>query len=533
MADNKYNVQPGDQPLPDDSRSSAGFESWEVWRPGQGWEPDLPQSFAALMAARIATGRDPAPTGESAESSGPDGDLPALYALLGQVVDQIAVAESSGLSDAQVVEVAEAHELIARRLWGLGHRRVMDVSDRGAFTKTGHKSIRQFMDDRLRITDLRGRVAAMDAICAKYSMQGERLTPKHPYLADAVAEGALGPSHVTAVLEALDKIPAAVIPEKKHAAEMLLVDAARSCTPTQIGKVGQKILGYLDPDGSLTEDRDRARRRGIRLSPQDSQLMSKIVGHLDPVTRAMFDMVLAAWAAKGMNNPADEVPLVGPVDGVDEQQVAEAAGRDDRSPEQRNHDALKAILRAALDGGVLGASHRGLPPHLVVKITESELREQAGVGETTTGAMLPISDVIALAAEAQQHLAVFADHTEAPLYLGHGERLASRDQRYMIFAHQPGCTCPGCTTSTAYSEIHHAAKDWADGGTTEISIRLGLASSHVATRSKYRHPDHRVRAAQPDGRPETRPVHHQRPHRRAGCRSDGVAVEHRGRDAAE
>ena len=445
MADNKYNVQPGDQPLPDDSRSSAGFESWEVWRPGQGWEPDLPQSFAALMAARIATGRDPAPTvesedgksatGESAESSGPDGDLPALYALLGQVVDQIAVAESSGLSDAQVIEVAEAHELIARRLWGIGHRRVMDVSDRGAFTKTGHKSIRQFMDDRLRITDLRGRVAAMDAICAKYSMQGERLTPKHPYLADAVAEGALGPSHVTAVLEALDKIPAAVIPEKKQAAEMLLVDAARSCTPTQIGKVGQKILGYLDPDGSLTEDRDRARRRGIRLSPQDAQLMSKITGHLDPVTRAMFlgssshvracepeayrdHMVLAAWAAKGMNNPADEVPLVGPVDGVDEQQVAEAAKRDDRSPEQRNHDALKAILRAALDGGVLGQSHRGLPPHLVVKITESELREQAGVGETTTGAMLPISDVIELAAEAQPHLAVFADHTEAPLVFG-------------------------------------------------------------------------------------------------------------------
>ncbi len=393
MADNSNNDQRGDQPLPDDSRSSAGFESWEVWRPGQGWEPDLPQSFAALMAARIATGRDPElqSGAGSANTSGPDGDLPALYALLGQVVDQIAVAESSGLSDAQVVEVAEAHELIARRLWGIGHRRVMDISDRGAFTKTGHKSIRQFMDDRLRITDLRGRVATMDAICAKYSMQGERLTPKHPYLADAVAEGALGPRHVTAVLEALGKIPAAVIPEEKHAAEMLLVDAARSCTPTQIGKVGQKILGYLDPDGSLTEDRDRARRRGIRLSPQDSQLMSKITGHLDPVTRAMFDMVLAAWAAKGMNNPADEVPLVGPVDGVDEQQVAEAAKRDDRSPEQRNHDALKAILRAALDGGVLGASHRGLPPHLVVKITESELREQAGVVETTTGAMLPIS----------------------------------------------------------------------------------------------------------------------------------------------
>jgi hypothetical protein len=51
---------------------------------------------------------------------------------------------------------------------------------------------------------------------------------------------------------------------------LLLVNAAHSCTPSQIGKTGQKILGYLDPDGSLTEDRDRARRRGIRLSPRDS-----------------------------------------------------------------------------------------------------------------------------------------------------------------------------------------------------------------------------------------------------------------------
>jgi hypothetical protein len=253
--------QQRDAPLPDDSRSSAGWESWEVWTPGQGWEPDLPQSFAALMTARAATGRD---TDAAPAESGPEGDLPALYELLGQVVGQIAVAESAGLSDAQVVEVADVHEQIARRLWGIGHRRVMDVSDRGAFTKTGHKSIRHFMDERLRITDLRGRIAAMDAVCTKYSMQGERLTPKHPYLADAVAEGALGPSHVTAVLDVIIKIPAAVIPEKKHAAEMLLVDAARSCTPTQIGKVGQKILGYLDPDGSLTEDRDRARRRGIR-----------------------------------------------------------------------------------------------------------------------------------------------------------------------------------------------------------------------------------------------------------------------------
>ncbi|NED66502.1 DUF222 domain-containing protein, partial [Streptomyces sp. SID10244] len=66
--------------------------------------------------------------------------------------------------------------------------------------------------------------------------------------------------------------------------------------------------------------------------------------------------------------------------------LREAAQRDTRSPAQRNHDALKALLETALDGGALGTSHRGLPPHLIVKITESELRELAGVGHTATGA---------------------------------------------------------------------------------------------------------------------------------------------------
>ena len=53
---------------------------WVVWWRGLGWELDLPLLFVVLLAARIATGRDPAPTvesadgksatGESAESSG-------------------------------------------------------------------------------------------------------------------------------------------------------------------------------------------------------------------------------------------------------------------------------------------------------------------------------------------------------------------------------------------------------------------------------------------------------------------------------
>ncbi|NED59374.1 DUF222 domain-containing protein, partial [Streptomyces sp. SID10244] len=146
---------------------------------------------------------------------------------------------------------------------------------------------------------------------------------------------------------------------------------------------------------------------------------------------------------------------------------------------KRNHDALAALLKAALDGGVLGKSHRGLPPHLIVKITESELRERAGLGETAGGAHLPIKDVIELAAEAQHHLAVFADHTSEILYLGEAQRLANRSQRFALFARDgAGCTCPECTQPFTRLEIHHAERDWADGGWTDVSDLAGACPKH-------------------------------------------------------
>ncbi len=105
-------------------------------------------------------------------------------------------------------------------------------------------------------------------------------------------------------------------------------------------------------------------------------------------------------------------------DQVDADSLREAADRDSRSQVQRNHDALAALLRAAADGGLMGASHRGLPPHIVNSITETELRHRAGVARTATGTDLPITDVLRLAAKAQMHLAVFDEHIGEPLFLG-------------------------------------------------------------------------------------------------------------------
>ncbi|NDZ97436.1 DUF222 domain-containing protein [Streptomyces sp. SID6673] len=397
--------------------------------------------------------------------------ISARYRELHVLLDEIEELETTAAIDTEIVAAAESHERAARRMSWIGHRRVLDVSDRDAHRKSGYRSLADFMSYRLRISDPRRRMKQMEAVGRMYSIVGELLPPRCPNTARALAEGAIGPAHVQAVLETLDRIPAAIPADEKDAAEAMFADLAREHTPRELTDLGARLLAHLDPNGTLTDDRDRKRQRGLSLGKQDAQSMSRLRGSLDPTTRAMFDVVLAAWAEPGMNNPDDDQSPAGMKDNADPRTLREAAQRDTRSPAQRNHDALKALLETALDGGALGTSHRGLPPHLIVKITESELRELAGVGHTATGARLPISDVVELAARAHMHLAVFADHTAQSLYLGTAKRLANQAQRFMLFA-QPGgsgCSCPSCSQPFTQVEVHHAERDWADGGLTDIN----------------------------------------------------------------
>jgi hypothetical protein len=66
-------------------------------------------------------------------------------------------------------------------------------------------------------------------------------------------------------------------------------------------------------------------------------------------------------------------------------------------------------------------------------------------------------------------LVVFDDHTEEPLYLGRSKRLASAGQRIALYAKDRGCTFHGCTAPAYHCEAHHANKDWAAGGHTDIT----------------------------------------------------------------
>ncbi|MGJ0118407.1 DUF222 domain-containing protein [Williamsia sp. MIQD14] len=405
-------------------------------------------------------------------------DLLAKYAALEQLLDQMNDDSSDSYDEETVAEVAIRHERIARRLEAIGNRRIIEVSDRDAYRTVGCVNLTEFLQTKLRITQPKKRLTQVQALEPMHAMTGEKLPPVCPNTARELAAGTIGPDHVHAVLDVMNKIPTAIEPDHRAFAEQTLAEFATTLTPKEIAAAGVRILAHLDPDGRLTDDRDRSRNRKLNLGCQDSQLMPKLTATLDPITRALFDVVLAKWAAPGMNNPDDDQSPRGDGSEISSDVVREAADRDCRSQSQRNHDALKALLDAAVNGGLLGGSHRGLPPQIIVSITDAQLREYAGVARTATGSDLPISDVVTLAADAQPHLAVFSDVTNEPLFFGRGRRLASPAQRLMAFAKYGGCSKDDCPVPFAHTEMHHAENDWADGGLTDVTDLAPACGRH-------------------------------------------------------
>jgi hypothetical protein len=92
--------------------------------------------------------------------------------------------------------------------------------------------------------------------------------------------------------------------------------------------------------------------------------------------------------------------------------------------------------------------------------------------------VLPVREVIRMASHAYHYLAVFDQHTNRPLYLGRTRRIASPDQRIVLYAKDRGCTHPGCDVPGYWSEVHHV-DDWATGGPTDIDkLTFACTANH-------------------------------------------------------
>ncbi|WP_238421499.1 HNH endonuclease signature motif containing protein [Gordonia sp. 'Campus'] len=393
-----------------------------------------------------------------------------VVADLHHLLDELQSVDLSPCTDAELADVAADTERAIARLTVAGDRQIDQVEARDLPRKTGCRTLMQFMTHRLRVSNPMRRRKHMDATATRTSLGGDVLPPEHPGLAEAFAQGTVGTAHVQATLDVLDRIPLAVEHDVRVAAERHMAEIATDHTPADITQLGARLLAHLDPDGTLADDSDRKRRRNLWINRQRADGTAKMTATLTPELAARVTMLLAVWAKPGMNNPNDPDSPTGSVEDAYPDTLAAAAERDDRTPAQINHDALNALLKAVLEDGLLGKSHRGLPVQLIIKADLGDLIREAGLATTATGTLLPIPNLIALAGEIQPWLAIFKDHTTVPLHFGRGKRLATRAQRLVSFARPDGevCSAPGCDQPATHVELHHAQKDWAKGGLTDI-----------------------------------------------------------------
>ncbi|MEE2851580.1 MAG: HNH endonuclease signature motif containing protein [Actinomycetota bacterium] len=343
-------------------------------------------------------------------------------------------------------QVAVSHDVIA----GLAAE---DPADIGGPV---HKVVADWL--RISYAEACRRVRDAKELSPRSTLTGAELPPQLPATAVAWREGALDGHHLRVIQTFVRDLPESIPAATVENAERFLARQARTLRPDQLQKLAHQCALRINPDGKFS-DVDRARRRGFTWCRQrpDGMSVGKLIA--SPELRANLDAWLARFAAPGMCNPGDQNPCIA------DEPDGERVRSDLRGPAQRRHDALNALVRGQLGDPKLG-QHNGLPVTVIVSTTLQELTSGTGRAVTGGGTLLPMRDVIRMARHAYHYLAVFDEHSSRPLYLGRSRRIATPDQRIVLYAHDRGCTHPGCDAPGYWCEAHHLA-EWVAGGTTD------------------------------------------------------------------
>jgi Domain of unknown function (DUF222) len=374
------------------------------------------------------------------------------------------------LSPAVRLRVLERMEASRRRQTAVSHDVIAGLADEDPTDVGGpvHKVVADWL--RISCADACRRLRDAKQLSPRLTLTGQELPSELAATAVAWRAGMLDGAHLRVIQAFIRDLPDSIPVDTVEKAERFLARQAEKLRPDQLQKLAYQCGLRINPDGKFS-DADRARQRGFSWCGRrpDGMSIGKLIA--SPELRANLDGWLARFAAPGMCNPDDQIPCV-----TDEPGDERASG-DTRSPAQRQHDALNALVRSQLGDPKLGL-HNGLPVTVIVSTTLQELTSGTGRAVTGGGTLLPMRDVIRMARHAYHYLAVFDKHSSRPLYLGRAKRIATPDQRIVLYAKDRGCTHPGCDAPGYWCEVHHL-DEWAAGGLTDAdNLTFACAPHH-------------------------------------------------------
>ena len=315
--------------------------------------------------------------------------------------------------------------------------------------------------------EARRRLTVAEATRTQTALSGGSVPPRLFQVAEALRDGRLGIEAAAVIVRELDRIRHRTPADDLHAAEegLVLLAAARdaSCSPIPVEFVGDAAktwVAALDPDGARPREQRMMRRRSLRFGVEDADGLIPITGRIALIPGLQLKTLIEAHRRSGA-----DVAFGDP--------EADPAGpRDERTMDQQRHDALVAVITAAVravDGPTIG----GIPPSVLVTVTADDLEDPEGrrgdpIGRID-GSTTPISRTeVERLIDTTGMQTVIMTGVGAIVGIHSSQRCFTPAQRRAITARDGGCVIPGCRVPASGCQVHHVIP-WRDGGPTSTS----------------------------------------------------------------
>ena len=311
------------------------------------------------------------------------------------------------------------------------------------------------------------------------------LDRERPVLAAAMGAGAVTLAQARVIHRAIDALPATVDRETTTRAESHLVAQAAEFGPTDLGRIGRRILDVVAPEiaeaveaarlADLEAHADQHTRTTMRrLGDGTTRISSRVPDHA--ATR--FATYLEAYA-----NPRRHTD-----GGQDRQSSASGTAGDPvarTTYPKRMGEAFVQFLEA-VDPARLPL-HGGDATTMIVTIPLAALQADLAAADLIGGGLVPGDDLTGgrITAAQARRLACTATILPAvlggdslPLDLGRSRRLFSPTQRKALLVRDRTCRAEGCDVPGSWCEAHHRRDPWNHGGRTDLDEGELLCGHH-------------------------------------------------------
>ncbi|WP_206448188.1 DUF222 domain-containing protein [Agrococcus sp. KRD186] len=397
---------------------------------------------------------------------------------------QAAFADAAALESAPEAEIAGLLTQIAAlarlvqaqqvRLAGAIDSRSLGSPETDLCRKLGKDSAKEAVAAAfgIRVREAQDLLSMARSTARGMSMTGGDIEIKYPSVATALDAGELSLSQARAIVRTLEPAASRADLEQLAWAERCLVDAAldpeRPLAPELLVDQARLFAAVIDPDGVQPNGERQRAMRSLKLWQRADgmwPLEALFTPEAGSELKAMLDALTGPRVRVRFRDDADSAEQQEPVD--------------DRSIEQRRHDALLGIVRAQAASGK-APTVGGEVPRLVFNVTEEAFEAyRRGLEHPDrtlqiehTGALVPIETVDRLLCDAVVQRAVVSASGEV-LDLGRTKRDFNRAQRRALAKQYGGCA--NCGAPASWCEAHHVLW-WVRGGPTDLKNGLLLCS---------------------------------------------------------